>query len=156
MWRCCICCINELAIMINWEIFLTSMILTITQRLYSYNMDDTEVPLEPQPSKVIAKRGHNKVCYQTSSKKQQITVIDCMSATRLCILPFIIFTAKQINHLWTRNVVSRSWYAVSEKDRIDHKFVKEHFFGYAVSHQPLSLQETLFQDSEKHEHTLSL
>ena len=73
-----------------------------------YNMDETGVPLEPRPPKVIAKRGQKKVWYQTLGKKQQITVIGCGSATGQCVPSFIIFAAKQINHLWTRNKVTGS------------------------------------------------
>ena len=108
-----------------------------------YNMDETGIPLEPRPPKVIAKRGQKKVRYQTSGKKQQITVIGCGSATGQCVPPFIIFAAKQINHLWTRNELSGSRYAVSEKGWIDHElfyfFIKEHFLAHAVFHCPLLL-----------------
>jgi len=84
-----------------------------------YNMDETGVPLELQPPKVIAKRGQ-KSLLPNIKEKQQITVIGCGSVTDQCVSPFIIFAAKRINHLWTRNEVSGSRYAVSEKGWIDH------------------------------------
>ena len=44
-----------------------------------YNMDETGVPLEPRPPKVIARKGQKKVQYRTSGTKSQITVIGCGS-----------------------------------------------------------------------------
>ena len=67
-----------------------------------YNMDETGVPLEPRPPKVVAQKGKKKIRYQTSGQKQQITVIGCGSATGQCLPPFIIFAAKQVNYLWTK------------------------------------------------------
>ena len=37
-----------------------------------YNMDETGVPLEPRPRKVVAKRGQKKVRCCTSEQKSQI------------------------------------------------------------------------------------
>ena len=45
-----------------------------------YNMDDTGVPLEPRPPKVIATKGQGKIQYCISGQKVQITVIGCGSA----------------------------------------------------------------------------
>ena len=86
-----------------------------------YNLDETGVPLEPRPPKVISQKGKKKIRYRTSGQKQQITVIGCGSATGQCLPPFIIFAAKQLNHLWTTNEVIGSRYAVSDKDWVDHE-----------------------------------
>ena len=79
-----------------------------------YNMDETGVPLEPRPPKVVAKRGQKNVHCCTSGQKSQITVIGCGSASGLILPPFIIFAAKQLNHSWTKNEVSGSRYGVSD------------------------------------------
>ena len=86
-----------------------------------YNMDKTGMPLEPRPPKVIAAGGQKKVRYQTSGQKQQITVIGCGSATGNALPPFIIFAAKQINYLWTKNEVNGTCFAVSENGWIDQE-----------------------------------
>ena len=78
-----------------------------------YNMDETGVPLEHDPPKVVAKWGQIKVRCRT--QKSQITAIGCGSATGQSIPPFIIFAAKQLNHSWTLNEVSGSRYGVSDK-----------------------------------------
>ena len=108
-----------------------------------YNMDETGMPLEPHPPKVIANRGQKKVRYQTSGQKQQITVIGCGSATGHVIPPFIIFAVKKLNYLWTKNEVSGSRYGVSDNGWVDHQlfssFLIEHFITNAVSYRPLLL-----------------
>ena len=108
-----------------------------------YNMDETGVPLEPRPPKVVAQKGKKKIRYQTSGQKQQITVIGCGSATGQCLPPFIIFAAKQVNYLWTKNEVSGAHYAVSDKGWVDQKlfffFLEEHFLTHAVAYRPLLL-----------------
>ena len=108
-----------------------------------YNMDETGVPLEPRPPKVVARKGQKKVRYQTSGQKQQITVIGCASATGQCMPPFIIFAAKKVNHLWCRNEVRGTHYAYSEKGWIDHDlfffFLEKHFLEHAVARRPLLL-----------------
>ena len=40
-----------------------------------YNMNEIGMLLEPRPPKIVAHRGQNKIHYQTSDQKQQITVI---------------------------------------------------------------------------------
>jgi len=108
-----------------------------------YNMDETGMPLEPRPPKILSKRGQKKVRYQTSGKKEQITVIGCGNATGQAIPPFIIFAAKQVNYLWTKNEVNGSRFAVSDNGWIDQElfyfFLTKHFISNAVSHRPLLL-----------------
>ena len=102
-----------------------------------YNMDETGVPLEP---KIVMAKGQKKIQCCTSGQKSQITVICCGSATGQILPPFIIFTAKQLNILWT-NKVSGSRYAVSDKGWVDQQllfyWLKEHFLQNAVSQCPL-------------------
>ena len=71
-----------------------------------YNMDETGVPLEPHPPKVIAKQVQKKVHCCTSGQKSQIPVIGCGSAMGQVLPPFIAFAAKQLNHSWRLNEVS--------------------------------------------------
>ena len=84
-----------------------------------YNMDETGMPLEPRPPKIVARKGQKKIRYQTSGQKQQITVIGCGNATGQAIPPFVIFAAKQVNYLWTKNEVPGTRFAVSDKGWID-------------------------------------
>ena len=108
-----------------------------------YNMDETGVPLDPRPPKVVAPKGQKKVRYRCSGQKSQITVVACCNATGHAIPPFIIFAAKQLNALWMRDEVPGSRYAVSDNGWIDqdlfHFWLTEHFLQHAVSNGPTLL-----------------
>ena len=108
-----------------------------------YNMDETGVPLEPRPPKVITRKGTKKVRYRTSRQKAQITVIGCGNATGQSIPPFIIFSAKQLNPLWMRDEIAGSRFAVSDKGWTDKElfffWLKDHFLPNSVSFRPLLL-----------------
>ena len=45
-----------------------------------YNDDETGMPLDLRPPKVVTEKGQKKVRYRTSGNKSQITVIGCVSA----------------------------------------------------------------------------
>ena len=108
-----------------------------------YNMDEKGMPLEPRPPKIVARKGQKKIRYQTSGQKQQITVIGCGNATGQAIPPFVIFAAKQVNYLWTKNEVPGTRFAVSDKGWIDqelfYRFLTEHFMANVVSRRPILL-----------------
>ena len=86
-----------------------------------YNMDETGVPLEPRPPKVIAAKGIKKIRYRTSGQMSQITVIGCGSATGQALPPFITFAAKQLSPLWIKDEIPGSRYGVSDKGWVDQE-----------------------------------
>ena len=95
-----------------------------------YNMDETGVPLDPKPSKVVAVKGQRKICYRTSGNKSHITVLGCSNATGQAQPPFVIFDAKQLNPLWTRGEVPGSCYGLSKNRWTD----QELFRGWLTEH----------------------
>lgn len=56
-----------------------------------YNVNETGMPLDHRPPKVVTKKGQKKVRCRTSGNKSQITVISCVSATGQVVPPFVIF-----------------------------------------------------------------
>ena len=52
-----------------------------------YNTDETGVPLQPRPPKIVAAKGQKKIHFRTSGQKSQITVIVCGSATGQVLPP---------------------------------------------------------------------
>ncbi len=108
-----------------------------------FNMDETGVPLSPRPPKIVAKKGQKKVRYRTSGQKSQITVIACGNATGQLIPPFIIFSGKQLNPLWTKNEVNGSRFAVSDNGWVDQElfsfWLTDQFIPHATSRRPLLL-----------------
>ena len=105
-----------------------------------YNMDETGVPLDPRPPKVVTKKGQRKVRYCCSGQKGQITVIGCANATGHSISPFIIFAAKQLNPNWMKDELPGTRYAVSDNGWIDQDLF--HFWQTAFSTKCSSKQAT--------------
>ena len=107
-----------------------------------YNVDETGMPLDHRPPKIVAKKGQRKVRYRTSGNKAQITVIGCVSASGQAIPPFVIFDTKSMNYEWTKGEVSGTAYGLSEKGWVDTVLFREwlkHFLQYAVASRPLLL-----------------
>ena len=108
-----------------------------------YNMDESGVPLDPKPQKVIAARGVRKIRYRCSGDKTQITVLGCCSTTGQAMPPFVVFAAKQLNHMWTNGEVPGTRYGLSDSGWTDrglfHGWLMEHFLTHAVSGRPLLL-----------------
>lgn len=108
-----------------------------------YNMDESGMPLDPKPPKVVAVRGQKKVRYRCSGTKSQITVLGCCSGTGQAMPPFIIFDAKQLNHQWTRGEVPGTRYGLSDSGwterKLFHGWLVEHFLAHAVPGRPLLL-----------------
>ena len=102
-----------------------------------YNMDETGLL---RPPKVVALRGQKKVRYQCSGSNSQINV---RSGTGQMIPSFVIFDAKQLNHLWTRGEVAGTRYGVSDSGWTDRvlffSWLEEHFLAHAVPARPLLL-----------------
>ena len=108
-----------------------------------YNVDETGMPLDHKPPKIVTKRGQKKVRSRTSGNKSQVTVIACVSATGHAIPPFVIFDAKGLNYDWTKGQVPETRYGLSGTGWVDTELFKgwlnQHFLKYAVGSRPLLL-----------------
>ena len=93
-----------------------------------YNVDETGMPLDHRPPKILTKKGQKKVRYRTSGNKSQIIVIGCVSAVGHAIPPFVIFDAKNLNAEWTNGEVAGTTYGLSSKGWVD----TELFRGWLV------------------------
>ena len=80
-----------------------------------FNMDESGLPLDHKPSKVIALRGTKKVHCHTSGNKMQITILACANAAGTAIPPMIIFEGKRLNPEWTKGEVPCTLYGMSDK-----------------------------------------
>jgi hypothetical protein len=65
-------------------------------------MDESGMPLDHRPPRIVAKKGQRKVRYRTSGNKKQITVVGCTSAVGQAIPPMVIFEAKNLNPEWVK------------------------------------------------------
>ena len=108
-----------------------------------YNVDESGMPLDHRPPKVISEKGQKKVRSRTSGNKSQITVIACVSASGHALPPFVIFDTKGLNPEWTKGEVVGTTYGLSAKGWVDTELFKgwlvNHFLKYAVGARPLLL-----------------
>ena len=108
-----------------------------------YNMDESGIPLDPKPPRIVSLKGQKKVRYRSSGNKSQITVLGCCSATGQAIPPFVIFDAKQLNPFWTKGEVPGTRYGLSKKGWTDRElfqgWLQHHFLSHAVPGRPLLL-----------------
>ena len=86
-----------------------------------YNMDESGMPLDHKPPKVVVPKGTKKVHCQTSGNKAQITILACGNAAGYMIPPMVIFEGKRLNPEWTKGEVPNTLYGMSEKGWTDMK-----------------------------------
>ena len=78
-----------------------------------YNMDESRMPLNEKPPKVVARKGARKVHCRTSGNKSQITVLVCANTVGSVIPPMIIFEGQRFNSEWSKGEVPGMLYGMS-------------------------------------------
>ena len=56
-----------------------------------FNLDETGMPLDPQPPKVVTLKGVKHATSLSTGNKSQVTVLSCCSASGNVIPPLVIF-----------------------------------------------------------------
>ena len=84
-----------------------------------FNMDESGMPLDHKPPKVVSLKGAKKVYCRTSGNKSQITILACASASGYVIPPMVIFEGKRLNPEWTKGEVPNTLYGMSDKGWTD-------------------------------------
>lgn len=108
-----------------------------------YNMDETGLPLDPKPSKVITTRGVKHPMTINSGNKAQITVVSVCSASGHVLPPMVIFDRKNLKPELTYGEVPGSIYGLSKNGWIDSElfelWFRNHFLPNVPSVRPLLL-----------------
>ena len=110
-----------------------------------YYVDESGVPLNPRPPKVVSPKGREmkKVRYRCSGRKGQITIVGCANAAGHAIPPMVICNAAKLNPAWTMGDVVGTKYGLSANGWINTDLFEawfiEHFIPNAVSSGPLFL-----------------
>ena len=81
-------------------------------------MDESGLPLDHKPSKVVTLKGTIKAHCRTSGNKIQ-TVLACASAAGDVISPMIISEGKWLNPEWTNGEVPNTLYRMFDKGWTD-------------------------------------
>ena len=121
-----------------------------------YNCDESGMPLEHKPPRVILPKGAKKVRQITSGNKTQITILGCCNATGQTIPPMVVFTGKKFNHDLCDGEVPGTLYGMSDSGWMDQNlffdWFSNHFLQHAVSSRPL----LLMLDGHSSHYTLEL
>ncbi len=108
-----------------------------------FNMDETGMPLDPKPPKVVTWKGHKNPSQVSSGIKSQVTVVGCVSAGGQCLPPMVIWDRKNLPPELATDEVPGTIYGLSSKGWIDqelfHLWFSKHFLLYAPPVRPLLL-----------------
>lgn len=108
-----------------------------------HNMDETGVPLEPRPPKIVAAKGAEKdlvLYFRTEITNYTHWLWECYWPDSSS---FHYFHRETVKYTWTNKEVSGSRYAVSDKGWVDQcsafffYWLKKHFLQNAISQCPL-------------------
>ena len=84
-------------------------------------MDESGMPLDHKPPKVIAHIGTKKIHCCTSENKTQITVIACANAAGSTLPLMVIFDGQHFNPEWSKGEVPNTLYGMSDKGWTDQE-----------------------------------
>ena len=108
-----------------------------------FNMDETGMPLDPKPLKIVTWKGHKNPSQVSSGVKTQITVVGCVSAGGQCLPPMVIWDRKSLPPELAVEEVPGAAYGLSSRGWIDqelfHLWFTKHFLFYAPPACPLLL-----------------
>ena len=108
-----------------------------------FNVDETGMPLDPKPLKIVTWKGHKNPSQVSSGVKSQITVVGCVSAGGQCLPPMVIWDRKNLPPELAMEEVPGTVYGLSSKGWIDqelfHLWFTKHFLLYAPPARPLLL-----------------
>ena len=108
-----------------------------------YNCDETGLPLNPKPLKVVDTVGARNPSHITGNRKSQITVLACTNAAGSTLPPFVIFDRKSLNPQMIKGEVPGSIYGLSSNGWTTQELFRDwftkHFLAYVPSRRPLLL-----------------
>ena len=120
-----------------------------------YNMDETGMPLDPTPTKIVTVKGTKHPTCITTGNKTQLTVVGCCSADGRALPPMVIFDRKNLKPELTFGEFPGTLYGLSKNGWMDSElfalWFNYLFLPYAVPLRPLLLimdgQSTHYQPS---------
>ncbi len=108
-----------------------------------FNCDETGMPLDHTPPKVIGAKGQKHPRAVTTGNRKQITVLACCSAAGNFIPPLVIFRRKALNCGLIDGEVPGTTYGLSDRGWMDaeifYNWFKFHFLKHAPAVRPLLL-----------------
>ena len=111
--------------------------------IHIFNVDETGMPLDHRPPKVVCRSGMKNPSAITSGNKTQITVVACVNAAGYCIQPMVIWNCKTMHPDMAVGEVRGTLHAFSDNGWIDTELFEvwfnNLFLRYAPPVRPLLL-----------------
>ena len=108
-----------------------------------FNMDETAMPLDPTPTKVVVLKGTKYPTSVTSGNKAQITVVACCNAAGYAMPPMVVFDHQTLKPEMAFGEVPATVYGLSKKGWMDSELFQlwftQHFLVHAPPTRPLLL-----------------
>ena len=108
-----------------------------------YNMDESGMPLDPKPPKIVHVKGVKNPLANCSGNKAQITVVGCVSAAGHVLPPMVVWDRKTLNPKLTEGEVPGTIYGLSPKGWMDQQLFKcwftRHFLHFIPPVRPVLL-----------------
>ncbi len=101
-----------------------------------FNCDETGMPLDPKPPKVVVPKGIKHPRTITTGNKGQITVLACCSAAGYVIPPFVIFDRKALKPEMYDGEVAGTMYGLSDSGWINSELFDNWFLHHFLPHAP--------------------
>ena len=108
-----------------------------------FNCDETGMPLDPKPSRVLVSKGTKHPRAITTGNKTQITILACCNAAGYCLPPFVLFDRKALKQEMCEGEVPGTMYGLSDSGWITSELFElwfvHHFLPHAPAARPLLL-----------------
>lgn len=106
-----------------------------------FNIDESAVPLDSKPPKVVVPKGSHDAHSLGSGDKSQVTAVSCVSAVGFCMPPMVIWDRKTFSPELTVGEIPGTIYGLSSDGWMDQELFQiwfsNHFLQYASSIRPL-------------------
>ena len=108
-----------------------------------FNLDETGVPLDPKPLKVVASHREQNPSNIRAGTKSQISVVGCISAGGIALPPMIIWSGKSLSPKQTIGEIPGTLHGFSARGWMDRElfnlWFSKLFLHYAPKARPLLL-----------------
>ena len=101
-----------------------------------FNFDETGIPLNFTPPKLLARKGQKHVFSGRVGDKSQVTVLVCASASGYVLPPHIIFGQSGLNKEWLVGEVPDTKYSLTESGWVNSGVFEGWFFEHSLPFAP--------------------
>ena len=99
-------------------------------------MDETVMPLDPTPTKVVVLKGTKHPTSVSSCNKAQITVVACCNAAGYVMPPMVVFDRKTLKPEMVFGKVPGTIYGLSKNGWMDRELFQLWFTRHFLVHPP--------------------